>query len=41
MLNALRIFTISVAFYGNFDTFSDFEKIQDFFKKLIFFLKKT
>ena len=30
ILNVLRIFTISVAFYGKFATFGDFEKIQYF-----------
>ena len=32
-LNVLRKFTISVAFYIKFATFSDFEKIQSFFSK--------
>ena len=41
IFNALRIFTISVAFYGKFATFKRFLKIQDFFSKnpSIFFFK--
>ena len=39
-LIVLRKFTISVAFYGKFATFSDFERIQSFFEKPInFFIK--
>ena len=41
-MNVLRNFTISVAFYGKFATFSDFEKIQYFFSKNpSIFLKKS
>ena len=40
-LNVLRNFIISVAFYGKFASFSDFEKIQYFFSKnQSIFLKK-
>ena len=41
-MNVLRNFTILVAFYGKFATFSDSEKIQYFFfEKPIYFFKKT
>ena len=41
-MNVLRNRTILVAFYSTFETFSDFEIIQDFFRKPIyFFLRKT
>ena len=37
----MRILPISVAFYGEFATFSDFEKTQGFFEKPIYFFNKN